>query len=188
MLKRIGTGMVLVAAVAGAGAMFVARASPEPSPVAIKAAVVPPGDKPFARICKSDEVADARPTPAWVGASYASDNCRAPSMPAAINGFTASREQVMAGMEAQKRYAAASDAFERCVQNFVLARKLQAERSGQAVSNSLVIIENHRITASRRPSRSASSRTPRRSAGRTCRGPSGRLRDSGCLKPGLQEQ
>jgi hypothetical protein len=150
--------MVLVAAVAGAGTLFVARASPEPSPVAIKAAVVPPGDKPFARICKSDEVADARPTPAWVGASFASDNCRAPGMPAAINGFTASREQVVAGMEAQRRYVAASDAFERCVQNFVLARRLQAERSGQAVSNSLVIIENHRLTASQRNRKIASAK------------------------------
>jgi len=161
MLKRIGMGMVLVAAVAGAGALFVARASPEPSPVApsqVALRVLPAGDKPFARICKSDEVADARPSPAWVGASYASDNCRAPSMPAAINGFTASRAQVVAGMEAQKRYVAASDAFERCIQDFVMARKLRAERSGQPVSNSLVIIENHRIIASQRDKKIVSAR------------------------------
>jgi hypothetical protein len=158
MLKRIGMGMVFVAAVAGAGALFVARASPEPSPVALKTPLLPAGDKPFARICKSDEALDARPTPAWVGASFASDNCLAPRMPAAINGFTASREQVVAGMEALKRYAAASDAFERCIQNFVVARRLQAERSGQAVSNSLVIIEDHRITASQRNRKIASAK------------------------------
>ncbi|HKX64622.1 MAG TPA: hypothetical protein VJM78_04875 [Rhizomicrobium sp.] len=148
MLKRIATGMVLAAAVAGAGTLFVARASPELGPVAIKAP--PAGDKPFARICKSDEAVEPRPSPAWVGASYAGDNCRAPSMPATIDGFTASLEQVRAGMEAEKRYAAASDAFERCIQDFVMARKLQAERSGQPVNMSLAIIENHRIIASQR--------------------------------------
>ncbi|HJS45980.1 MAG TPA: hypothetical protein VJ753_06220 [Rhizomicrobium sp.] len=147
MLKRIATGMVLAAAVAGAGTLFVARASPELGPVAVK---VPPGDKPFARICKSDEAAEGRPSPAWVGASYAGDNCRAPSMPAAIDGFTASLEQVQAGMKAEKRYAAASDAFERCIQDFVMARKLQAERSGQPVNMPVAIIENHRIIASQR--------------------------------------
>jgi hypothetical protein len=146
MLKRIGMGMVLVAAVAGAGAMFVARASPEPGPAVAAPPVVPAGDKPFARICKSDEIVDARPSPAWVGASFADDNCRAPSMPAAINGLTASREQLMAGMAAMKRYAVASDVFEKCVQDFVAARKASSDTK----SMSVVIIENHRITASQR--------------------------------------
>ena len=154
MLKRIGAGLVVAAAVAGA--LFVARASPGPSPVAIKSPALPPGDKPFARICKSDALADARPTPAWVGASFAGDNCRAPVMPAAINGFTASREQVVAGMEAQRRYAAASEKFERCVQDFVATRKAQA--GPKPISASLVIIENHRIAASQRNRKLVSAR------------------------------
>jgi hypothetical protein len=146
MLKRIGMGMVLVAAVAGAGAMFVARASPGPGPAVAAPPLLPAGDKPFARICKSDEIVDARPSPAWVGASFADDNCRAPSMPATIDGFTASREQLEAGVAAMKRYATASDAFERCVQDFVAARKAPSD----AKPMSVVIIENHRITASQR--------------------------------------
>jgi hypothetical protein len=154
MFKHIGMGMVLVAAVAGAGAMFVARAAPGPSPAVTAPPVVPAGDKPFARICKSDEIVDARPSPAWVGASFADDNCRAPSMPAAINGFTASREQLAAGMAAMKRYAAASDMFERCVQDFVAARKAQNDTKPMSV----VIIENHRITASQRNKKIAADR------------------------------
>src|SRR4051812_38954520 len=142
MLKRIAICLVVVAAVAGA--LFVARASSEPGPIAIKIPVLPPGDKPFARICKSDELVDARPTPAWVGASFAGDNCRAPSMPAILDGFTASREQVVAGMDAQKRYLAASEKFERCVQDFVAARK---DQNGKPISAPLVVIENHRILA-----------------------------------------
>ncbi|HKU53917.1 MAG TPA: hypothetical protein VJP60_01020 [Rhizomicrobium sp.] len=161
MLKRIATGLVLVAAVAGAGALFVARASPELGPVAANRVAIkapPAGGKPFARICKSDEAVDARPSPAWVGARYAGDNCRAPNMPAAIDGFTASREQVVAGMEAEKRYAAASDAFERCIQDFVMARKFLAERSGQPVNMPVAIIENHRIIASQRNRKIVSAR------------------------------
>ena len=155
MLKWIATGVV-VAGVA-AGSLFAAKAVPGRA-VSLAPVAVPAGDKPFARICKSDELADARPSPAWVGASFAKDNCRAPSMLAAIDGFTASREQVVAGMEAMKRYSAASDGFERCVQDFVVTRKLQAEKSGLPVSNSLLIIENHRIIASQRNKQIASAR------------------------------
>jgi hypothetical protein len=155
MLKRIGTGMVLVAAIAAAGAMFVAKAAPERA-AALAPVTVPAGDKPFARICKSDEVIDARPTPAWVRASFANDNCRAPGMPAAVDGFTASREQVVAGMAAAERYAAASDAFERCVQNFVAARN--ADESGKPANMSVAVIENHRVLASQRNRKIVSAR------------------------------
>jgi len=148
MLKRIGTGMVLVAAIAAAGAMFVAKAAPERA-VGLAPVAVPAGDKPFARICKSDEIVDARPTPAWARASFA-------SMPASIDGFTASREQVVAGMAAAERYAAASDAFERCVQDFVAARK--ADKNEKPANMSVAIIENHRIIASQRNRKIVSAR------------------------------
>lgn len=147
-MKPVATGMVLVAAVAAAGTMFVARAAPEREAVTRVVKQVPAGT--FASICKSGTLEDARPDPAWVGTSFEQDNCRAPRMPAAIDGFTASREKVVASMEAVKRYEAASDLFERCIQDFVGARKTLAAKSGQAVSTPLVIIENHRIAASQR--------------------------------------
>ncbi len=149
-LTRIGMGMVLVAAAAAAGAAFVAKATPEPAkPVAVSR-VVPAGDKPFAPICKSNGVIEGRPDPAWVKASFANDHCLAPAVPTPVNGFTASREQVVASMAAGKSYAAAVDAFERCVQRFVEDRKTEPAKSGGAVSMPLVIIENHRIVASER--------------------------------------
>ena len=149
MLKRIGPYVVVAVAVAAGGFLFAAKAVPERA-VAIAPPIVPAGDKPFARICKSGDVTDARPDPAWVGASFAGDNCRSPQMPAGIDGYTASREQVVASMAAVKRYAAASDVFERCVQDFVAERKAQASKNGKPVSMSLIVIENHRITASQR--------------------------------------
>ncbi|MEO8300685.1 MAG: hypothetical protein ABI608_02760 [Rhizomicrobium sp.] len=155
MLKWIATGVFVAMAVAGAGSLFAAKAVPE-RVIALAPAVVPAGDKPFARICKSDELADARPSPAWVGASFSGDNCRAPRMPAAIDGFTASREQVVAGMEASRRYAAESDVFERCIADYVVTRKALARE--KPLNNSVAIIENHRITASQRNRKLVSAR------------------------------
>ena len=153
MRKWIGMGLGIVVTVVAAGALFAAKALPERS-AALAPPAVPAGDKPFARICKSDEVIDARPTPAWVRASFASDNCRAPNMPAAVDGFTASREQIVAGMAAAERYAAAADLFERCVQNFVADRKTDK----RAANMSVEIIQNHRILASQRNKQIVSAR------------------------------
>lgn len=150
MLKWIGTGVVLAVAVAAAGTLVVAKAAPEPGPVAAAKPALPAGDKPLGRICRSDEVVDSRPSPAWVGASFEKDNCRAPAMPARVDGFTASREAVMASMEAGKRYTAASDVFERCIQNFVEARKAEADDGGRPFGTPLAIIESHRILVSQR--------------------------------------
>jgi len=146
MFKQVGTSMVLVAAAAAAGTIYAAKATPEPAKPVTVSRAVPAGDKPFAPICKSDGVIEGKPDPAWVGQSFANDHCLAPSMPVAIDGAKASREQVVAGMAAGERYAAAAVAFERCVQKFVDDRKT----GGQAISTPLVIIENHRIAASRR--------------------------------------
>ena len=142
--------MVLVAAAAVAGTIYAAKATPEPARPALVSRVVPKGDKPFAPICKSDGVIEGRPDPAWVRASFADDHCRAPSMPAAVNGFKASRDQVVASMAAGKSYAAAAEEFERCVENFVRERKAEAFASGRSLSAPLAIIENHRLIASQR--------------------------------------
>lgn len=157
MQKWIGISLVVAVAVAAAGGLLAARALPGRS-AALPPPVVPAGNKPFARICKSDEVIDARPTPAWVRASFASDNCRAPSMPAMVDGFSASREQIVAVMEAGNRYAAAADVFEQCVADFVASRKANAGKGGKPLSNSLVIIENHRVFESQRNRKLVSAR------------------------------
>jgi hypothetical protein len=156
MLKWIGTGLVLAVAVAAAGTLVVAKAAPEP--VSVSKSALPPGDKPLGRICKSDEIVDSRPSPAWVSASFEKDNCQAPGMPALVDGFTASRDQVVASMAAMKRYTAASDTFERCIQGFVEARTAEAQKGGRPFGTPLVIIENHRILISQRNQKLAEAR------------------------------
>ena len=150
MLKQMGTGMVLVAAAAVAGTIYAAKATPQPAKRVSVSRAAPAGDKPFAPICKSNGVIEGRPDPAWVGASFANDHCRAPRIPAPIDGAKASREQVVASMEAGRSYAAAAGEFERCVQEFVEARKMGAANTSRPIDAPLVIIENHRIAASQR--------------------------------------
>ena len=144
MLKQIGMGAALLVVAGMVGALFVAKAAPERGAIVAASPKLPSGNKPFAPICKSGKIIDSRPDPAWVGASFADDNCRAPAMPPTVDGSTASREQVVAAMAAMKRYTAASDAFQRCVRDFVA----QADKSKKPMRMSLVIIENHRVIAS----------------------------------------
>ena len=80
-----------------------------------------------------------------MGASFASDNCRAADA-CNLDGF-ASREQIVAGMAATKRYALLSDAYQRCIRDFVTARQSRAD-AARPLALALVTIENHRILVS----------------------------------------
>ena len=142
MVKHVAAAVL--AGIAATGVILVAGAAPRPQPAVPVSR--PPAGNTFAPICKTNEIVDARPDPAWVGASFAGDNCRAPRIPPTVNGFTASREQVMASMAAMKNYVAAADAFQRCIQDFVTAR--QADQNKKRLSTPLAIIENHRVIAS----------------------------------------
>ena len=144
MVRRIAIGAGLVLALAAPGVLLVATAMPQP---VVKASVPPAGGKSFAAICKSGEVVDSRPDPAWVGQSFARDNCEAPQMPTPVNGLTASREEIVAGMAATKRYAALSDAYQRCIRDFVTVRQSRAD-AARPTQLALVTIENHRILVS----------------------------------------
>jgi hypothetical protein len=145
MWKQIATGAILLAVITAAE--MVAWAAPEPAIRNVSISRVASGQS-FAPVCRASEIVDSRPDPAWVGASFAGDNCQAPIMPATPNGSTASREQVVASMAAMKRYIAASDAFQRCVRTFVAVKKAQAEQNNKPLNMPLVVIENHRILAS----------------------------------------
>jgi len=133
---------VAVLGIAAAPRLLPASAAPEPLPIALPAQ---PALKTFTAVCRDEAVVNRKPDPAWVRQSYIGDNCQAPSQPAVIDGYTASREKIVAGMAAAKNYAAAADRFRQCVSAFVAARKTDSARS---LTPSQVIIQNHRILAS----------------------------------------
>jgi hypothetical protein len=143
MWKKAGLGAALLVAIAVPQALHAVHAAPGRLPGALPAQVA--AGKPFAPVCKANEVVDSRPDPAWVGASFAGDNCRAPSMPAPLDGLKATRQQIVAGMAAAKRYAVLSDAYQKCIADFVALRKTQADRGAKPVNTPFVVIETHRI-------------------------------------------
>jgi hypothetical protein len=155
MVRRIAIGAGLALALAAPGLLLVAKATPQPQPVAASSRIA--DGKPFAPICKTGEVTDTRPDPAWVGQSFARDNCTAPQMPAPVNGLVASREEIVAGMAATRRYAAASDAYQRCIRDFVSLRQSRPD-AGKPVAMALVTIENHRILAAENNKKKARAR------------------------------
>jgi hypothetical protein len=112
-------------------------------------------DQRFAPVCRGDEILDSRPDPRWVGESFNNDHCRAPRLPPVLNGATATREQVVAAMEEVKRYAVAADTFQKCVSDFVAARKTRTASVEKPLNPSEMIIENHRILVSQRSKETA---------------------------------
>ena len=101
-------------------------------------------------ICASNPVEDTRPDPAWVSASFADDHCWAPRMPAALDGYSATRDDIVAGMAAAKSYAAQAAAYQKCIGDFV-ARKRSASKSFQLVENHRLLVagKNERIVDGR---------------------------------------
>jgi hypothetical protein len=134
--------IALTLAVMGAPQLLhVVRDAPQPKSIA----AIPAAGKSFAATCRGDQLLDSRPDPAWVGASFAGDRCQEPPLPAPIDGARASRDQIVAAMAGAKRYEAAADAFQRCVGDFVAAR-----RHARPLTSAEIIIENHRVLVSQR--------------------------------------
>jgi hypothetical protein len=97
----------------------------------------------FAATCSADAKVDSRVEPVWVGQSFAGDGCSAPSLPRPVDGYTASQQQVLAGMAAQKKYVAQADVYQACIADFVAAR-----RGKKPVNVAMTVIEDHRLAAS----------------------------------------
>lgn len=133
-----------------AASLFAVRAAPEPRPlpdarptqsVPTQFAPSQSAEEAFAAICR-EGVVENRRDPPWLGQSYLGDNCVAPRTPAVIKGATASREEIVAGMEQVKRYAAAAASFQKCVGDFVAAR---GQGNAAPLTPAQIIIQNYRI-------------------------------------------
>jgi hypothetical protein len=145
-LKKIGLGGAFMLVIASPEILHVAIASPAPKPAAAAQAA---NANTFVPTCSAGQVVvDTRPDPAWVGASFAHDNCWAPAMPAPLNGATASREQIVASMAAAERYSVQAAAYQKCVSDFVVSRRAEADKAKKPIDVALVTIEDHRVAAS----------------------------------------
>jgi hypothetical protein len=139
---RVGAG---VAILVGSAAILTlaADASPEPAattllPPEIAASLIAMCSTGFYR----------RPDPAWVRQSYQNDHCSLPPEPPALDGTKASRDQLMAGLAAAKKFLASADRYQNCISTYVTQRKQKAERTGTSMQEKLLSIEAQRIAAS----------------------------------------
>lgn len=150
MLKNVAVALALFGGIAAA-ATLPARSGPQPgaAPQSFQSQSKSAASQTFAGTCSANEkVADSRVEPAWVGKSYAGDGCIAPNLPSRVNGYTASHQQVLAGMAAQKKYIAQADTYQRCIVDFVAARRAAADRDKKSMDVAMTVIENHRLAAS----------------------------------------
>jgi len=148
MWKKIGLGAALIAAFVAPAALHGVGATPGPQASLTAQPAKQAASKSFVPVCKADEVVDTRPDPVWVGSSFAHDNCWAPKMPALMDGYSATREEIVAGMNVTDRYMASADAYQRCISDFLAAQKARSAKAGKPVNAMLITIENHRIAAS----------------------------------------
>ena len=92
----------------------------------------------------------------WLGAAlllagampaFAEDSCAVPPAPAMVDGNTASRDQMAAGIAAVKAYITASDVYQACIIDYLAAQKAQADKDKKPMDPALSRAEDDKITA-----------------------------------------
>lgn len=141
-IQQIGAGTAIVTASAAILA-FMAHASPEP---AIPSSILPQTAASPAAICSTGD--GGRPDPAWMRQSFENDNCWAPQEPPVIDGTKASRNQLMAGLAAAKKFTTSADRYQQCISAYMARRKKESERNGKPLKPIFTAIETHRMIAS----------------------------------------
>lgn len=65
-----------------------------------------------------------------------------------LDGTKASRDQLMAGLAAAKKFAASADRYQQCISAYLTQRMQETARTGKPMKANVVTIESHRIVAS----------------------------------------
>lgn len=155
--KTLAVSAGLIVAIAASGAFLVARAAPAPAK-SVKVATTFASEKSksntatFAASCGDEMTLDMRPDPAWVGQSFAKDDCWAPALPAFIDGYvayTAGGTKVEASRASMEKYIAQAHVYQKCIASFVVAKRAEADSKHVPVDKAFLVIEDHRLAASK---------------------------------------
>ncbi len=153
--KTLAVSAGLVVAIAASGAFLVARAAPAPGK-AVKLASATFKSKSntatFAASCGDEMTLDMRPDPAWVGQSFAKDDCWAPKLPAFVDGYaayTTDGKKVEASMAQMEKYIVQAHVYQKCIASFVVAKRAEADSKHVPVDKAFLVIEDHRLAASK---------------------------------------
>jgi len=147
MLKTIAIAAALFGGIA-APAVFSAKSAATPQLGGQSVPSQSAASQSFAATCSANaKKVDSRVEPAWVGQSFAGDGCSAPGLPKPVDGYSVSRAGVLASMAAQKKYVAQADAYQRCIVDYVAARRAATDKGAKPMAVALLVIENHRLAA-----------------------------------------
>ncbi len=135
-----------IAVIVVASAAILGSAAHEPPEPTSTSSVPPQIAASLTAICRTDD--KDRPDPAWLRQSFENDNCWAPQEPPVLDGTRASRDQLMAGLAAAKRFAVSAERYQQCISTYLTRRMQEAEQTGRPMKATVVTIETHRIVAS----------------------------------------
>ncbi len=78
--------------------------------------------------------------------AFADDSCQVPPVPAAVDGATASRDQVLAAQAGVKTYMSASDTYQACINDYITAQNAQADKDKKPHDAAMIQAEGDKVT------------------------------------------
>ena len=79
--------------------------------------------------------------------AFADDTCQAPPVPVAVDGNTATTDQMKAAIGAFNAYSKASDAYQQCVGDYITAQNAAADKDKKAHDAAMIQSEGDKVTA-----------------------------------------
>jgi hypothetical protein len=79
--------------------------------------------------------------------AFADDTCQVPPVPAAVNGATASRDQILAAQAAVKTFLTASDTYQQCINDYITAQNSQADKDKKPHDAVMIQAEGDKVVA-----------------------------------------
>ena len=79
--------------------------------------------------------------------AFAEDSCQVPPVPAAVDGNTVTKDQMVAAIAAVKAYQTASDTYQQCITDYVTAQNAQADKDKKPHDTVMIQSEGDKGTA-----------------------------------------
>lgn len=79
--------------------------------------------------------------------AFADDSCQAPPVPPSVDGATATRDQLVAAVNAAKSYISASDAYQQCIGDYIAAQKADAAKNKTTFDPAIEQAETAKVDA-----------------------------------------
>jgi hypothetical protein len=79
--------------------------------------------------------------------SFADDTCQVPPAPTAVDGTTATADQMRAAIAAFNAFSKASDTYQACVNDYITAQNAAADKDKKPHDTAMIQAEGDKVTA-----------------------------------------